>query len=342
MKRLIGAGAVAAACMGSALGAGNDELWEVTTKMNMAGMPAGMGNHTSQVCTEKGDPKKAMMQRGECKITDFNQAGNKITIKVSCPDGSGVIENTYNAAHTEYQGSMKYSGSRGEMTMAMSGRKVGACDAQATRQERETKTAAIRQQSEKMQAQSAAMTAQANAGQIAECRAAVDTMQMQKLGMWGRCDQMSGMCQTMAANEQSKPVATQCMASQVEFCRKYQTLDGFIKANGDEEAAKMCKVSRTELIASSCPRAAQTENLVYLGRFCPSEAKPLAREHCVGRSYTSRVKDKYSDFCSAYLAQNSLDEGSTSGHKIDPKQAMQQGVQGVQQGINKLKGLFGK
>lgn len=340
-KHLAGAAGAVAACLSFAALAASDELWEVTTKMNMAGMPAGMGTHTSQVCTEKGDPKKAMMQRGECKVTKFDQAGNKITIHVSCPDGTGVIENTYNAAHTEYQGTMKYSGSRGEMTMAMSGRKVGTCDAQAAKQEREAKTAAIRSQGEKAQAQGAAMMQQANASQIAECRAAVDTMQMQKLGMWARCDQAGGMCQTMAANEQSKPVATQCMASQAEFCRRYQTLDGFIKANGDEEAAKMCKVSRAELIAASCPRAAQSDNLGYLGRYCPAEAKPIAQQHCVGRSYTSQTRDKYTDFCSAYLAHNSLDDAS-AGHKLDAKQAVQQGQQAVQQGINKLKGLFGK
>src|SRR2546430_13187060 len=57
-----------------------------------------------------------------------------------------------------------------------------------------------------------------------------------------RCDQGS-YCQTMLASEQMKPVATRCMASQSEFCKRYQTMDGFLKANGDEEAAKIDRKS---------------------------------------------------------------------------------------------------
>jgi hypothetical protein len=162
-------------------------------------------------------------------------------------------------------------------------------------------------------------------------------MQMQRLGMYATCDQSGGACQTMLRDEQSKPVATKCIASQAEFCKRYQTMDGFLKANGDEEAAKMCKVSRQQQIAAGCPRAAQTEQLAYLGRFCPAESKPIAKAHCVGRSYTSKGRDKYTDFCNNYLAHNSLDEDSppAAANKLDPKQA-------VQQGINKIKGLFGK
>jgi hypothetical protein len=335
--------ALAIAFAASAFGTGSDELWEVTTQMNMPGLPAGMGAQKQQVCTEKGDPKKAMSTRGneKCKVTDFKQSGNKVTMTMACPDGTAVMENTYNAAHTEYNGTVKMQSKRGDMTMTMAGRKVGTCDAQAAKSERDAKTAAMVQQGQKNQAQANAMIAKSNDLQIAECQAAVDTMQMQRLGMYARCDQMSGTCQTMLGNEQSKPVATKCMANQAEFCKRYQTMDGFLKANGDEEAAKMCKLSRQQLITGNCPRAAQTEQLAYLGKFCPAEAKPIAKAHCVGRSYTSKGRDKYTDFCNNYLAHNSLDEESqpAATNKVDPKQAVQQGVQ---QGINKIKGLFGK
>ncbi|MDH4192309.1 MAG: hypothetical protein OEW21_19145, partial [Betaproteobacteria bacterium] len=42
---------------GTALAAGSDELWEVTTQMNIPGLPAGMGGSTQQVCRDK-DPRK--------------------------------------------------------------------------------------------------------------------------------------------------------------------------------------------------------------------------------------------------------------------------------------------
>ena len=324
--------------------AGTDELWEVTSQMNMPGIPAGMGAQKQQVCTEKGDAKKAMSTRGseKCKMTDFKQSGNKVTITMACPDGTATLENTYNAAHTEYNGTVKMTSKHGDMMMTMAGRKVGTCDAQQAKSERDTKVAAAKQQSEKAQAQVTAIIAKSNAEQIAGCQAAVDSMDMRRLGSYAHCDQ-SDYCKTALSVEEMKPVATKCMASQAEFCKRYQTMDGFLKANGDEEAAKMCKVSTAQLRAAQCPRAEQTEQLAYLGRFCPAEAKPLAKAHCVGRSYTSQGRDKYTDFCKNYLAQNSLDEDSqpaaATAHKIDPKQAVQQGVT---QGINKIKGLFGK
>lgn len=337
--------ALAFAIATTAHAAGNDELWEVTTKMNMAGLPAGMGTHTQQVCTEKGDAKKAMSTRNndKCKMTDFKQSGNKVTMTMQCPDGTAVMENTYNAAHTEYHGTVKMTSKRGDMTMTMDGRKVGACDAQVAKQEREAKTAAMRQQGEQAQAQSAAMMAKSNSDQIAQCQSAVDTMDMTKLGLFGQCDKAAGVCQGMMQGETTKPMATKCMASQAEYCKRYQTMDGFIKANADERGAQMCRVSREQLIATSCPRAQQTEHFVYLASYCPAQAKPLAQQHCVGRSYTSQ-KDKYTEFCRTYLSKNSLEEedtqpASSARSKIDPKQAVQQGVT---QGINKLKGLFGK
>ena len=67
----------------------------------------------------------------KCKMTDFKQTGNKVTMTMACPDGTAVVENTYNAAHTEYNGTVKMTTKHGDMTMTMAGRKVGSCDAQA-------------------------------------------------------------------------------------------------------------------------------------------------------------------------------------------------------------------
>jgi len=337
--------ALAFALATSAHAAGTDELWEVTSQMNIPGMPAGMGAQKHQVCTEKGDAKKAMQSRGseKCKMTDFKQSGNKVNITMQCPDGTASIENTYNAAHTEYNGTVKMTSNRGDMTMTMAGRKVGTCDAQAAKSERDAKTAAMVQQGQKNQAQANAMIAKSNDMQMAECQAAVDTMQMQRLGMYARCDQSGGACQTMLSNEQAKPVATKCIASQAEFCKRYQTMDGFLRTKGDEQGAKTCKVTTAQVKATHCPRAAQTENLPFLARFCPAEAKPIAAAHCAGRSYTSRVKDKYTEFCGAFVAKRDLDDEEKPAQKKDAKAQITESVtQGVTQGVNKIKGLFGK
>ena len=333
-----------AACLGAACAvagaAGNDDLWEVSTQMNMPGLPAGMGAQTSQVCAEKGDLKKAAQGRGaeKCTMKNFKQSGNSVHMEMSCPDGDAVIDNTYNAGRTEYKGTVKMSSRQGEMTMNMSGRRIGSCDAQEAKAEREAKTAAVRRQMGEARGQMAAF----NAHQASECRAAVDNMQAVRLGLYGQCSTQKASCDSMLGDESTKEVASTCMASASEYCTRYKTLDGFLKANGDEQGARMCNVSRNEIASSHCPRALQTENLAYLGRFCIAESKPLAQQHCAGRGFTARVRDKYTDFCSAYLSQASLEEpaappAARSG--IDPKQAV---TEGVTQGINKLRGLFGR
>lgn len=339
MTRILRGACVAIACagIGSAVAAGSDELWEVSTQMNMAGMPPGMGAQKTQVCTEKGDQKKAMTRGNDkCKVKDFKQSGNSVHMEMSCPEGDAVLDTTYNAAHTEYKGTMKMTSSRGDMTMTMNGRKIGTCDAQQAKQEREAKVAAV-------QRQSAEVNAQIAAGQdreIENCKKAVETMNLGLLGVYGQCDRAAGICELQLKNEQTKRAATACTASHAQFCKRYQTMEGFLQANGDEKAAESCKVSRQELIAAQCPQAEKSENLAYLGKFCPAQAKTIAQAHCAGRSYTSQVKDKYSNFCSSYLANASVEQPITPASAVaDPKAAIQQGVS---QGINKLKGLFGR
>lgn len=344
MNRIVAGACVALACMG-ARAADNGQLWEVTTRMNMAGMPAGMGNQTTRVCTEGGDAKKQAEHgvRKGCKMTDFKQSANRVTLTMTCPDGTAVIENVYNAAHTEYQGSMKMTMRDGnQMTMNMSGRKVGACDAQQAKREREEKVASVRRQSDEAQAQVAAIGEQ----QAQNCAKAPQAMDLSLLGMYGHCSAMGGNCEAMAKNESTRRTATACMSSRAQLCKRYQTMDGFLKSGGNEAIAKECGLDRNAIATSHCARAAKGENLAYVGRFCPEQAKPLAQQHCAGRSYTSAPQDKYSEFCSSYVARASLEDEPhrsaaqpAAAKAPQPQDAVKQGVT---QGINKLKGLFGR
>jgi hypothetical protein len=348
MKRIIAGACVALACTAGPAGAADTgELWEVTTQMNMAGLPAGMGAQSARVCNETGDPKKQAQtgQMQKCKVTDFKQSGNKVNMTLTCPDGTALIEHTYNAAHTQYKGSMKMSMRDGnEMTMNMNGRKVGACDLKQAARERDEKVAAVQRQSEQAKGQVAAMEQQ----QARNCAQAVETMDVNGLGLYGQCHREPGVCEQMAANESSKKTAAACLSSRAQLCKRYQTMDGFVKARGSKLIAETCSLDREALIAANCPRAAKSEHLAYLGRFCTAEAKPIAQEHCAGRGYTAAPDAKYGDFCSAYLARASLDEetavprrrsAAAQPAKAQPQDAVKEGVT---QGINKLKGLFGR
>jgi len=345
MNRIVAGACVALACIG-ARAADNGELWEVTTQMNMAGMPAGMGNQTTRVCHEAGEPKKQAQGavRKDCKMSDVKQSGNRVTMTMTCPEGTAVMENVYNAAHTEYKGSMKMTMRDGkQMTMNMSGRKVGSCDVAQAKRERDEKIATAKRGSAEAQAAVAANEKM----QLDNCAKAPAAMSLGLLGIYGQCTAMAGGCESMLKNESTRATATACMANRSDLCKRYQTQEGFLKANGSEDIARECKVSRTALIASHCPRAAKSENLAFVGRYCPEEAKPIAQQHCVGRSYTSAARDKYSDFCSSYVARASLEEEAAprrrapqpAAAKPQPQDAVKEGVT---QGINKLKGLFGR
>lgn len=344
MKRLLALAALLP--MAIAQGAGTDELWEVTTQMNMAGMPPGMGGQTHQVCSEKtADRKPVIPARENCKVTDYKESGNKVTISITCPEGTSTIEQTYNAARTEYKGTMKMKTRDGDMTMTMNGRKVGTCDAKQAQAQRDQKQAAAKQQMEQVQAQTAALFAQATSEQIASCEAAVQTMDAGKFGVFGTCEGREESCKAMRSQEMYKGAAGKCDASRAEFCKRYQTMDGFAKAKGDEGGAKMCNVSAAQVKAANCPRAAKEEHLDFLLQFCDAEAKPVAQARCAGREYTSRIQDKYTSFCLSYYSKHMEERPApaaartSSGSGSATTDAVQQGVQ---QGINKLKGLFGR
>lgn len=330
---------------------GKDELWEVSSQMNVPGMPAGMGAMTQRICQDK-DPGKQTMQgqnMQNCKITDMKQSGTRVTLTVTCPDSRAVIEQNYNAARTEYKGTMRMTGRDGDMTMTMSGRKVGSCDAQQARRQQDAQQAAMKSDMERMQAQSAAHTKRSQEEAIRSCTQAVETMEVEKLGVFGQCKEQPELCKgyASAGMDPGNRAEKSCSASRAQLCARYETPEGFLTAKGAERTAKFCGVDAQTVKASLCPQAASTDSLVFMARFCPVEAKPLAQQHCAGRNFTAmRVdgktgNDKYFDFCLTYLANADLHEPRTqeAQQKTNPADAVRQGIG---QGINKLKGLFGR
>ena len=113
-----------------------DGKWEVTTEMEMAGIPA-MPGRTSTHCVAKkdaDDPQKAIPQgpsgRGRsnnCKVKDYKVEGNKVTWSMEC-DGRGVGTGEFVYSEDRYTGTMKMDmgGGRG-MTMNCSGKRIGDC-----------------------------------------------------------------------------------------------------------------------------------------------------------------------------------------------------------------------
>ena len=339
--------------------AGNTgEMWEVSSQMNIPGMPAGMGAQTRRVC-QGDDPERSAAQskdRQSCKLKDRKQTATRLTVTMVCAEGTMTIDQQYNAAHTEFKGTMKMASKDGDFTMNMTGRKVGTCDVQEARRERDEKVAAMKKQSDANIAQMREQQKGANERQLKECAAAVETMQHRQLGIYGQCYRKTdATCkgQMDALSQMGPDVVKGCTARTAEYCRRYQTQEGFLKARADKDAAAMCGVSVASIKAAQCPRAAKSESLAFLGAYCPAEAKPIAQVQCVGRDYTSKLGGKYAAFCQNYLANADFEKEEGASRSAPaaspaapaqpaPAQPADQVKEGINQGLDKLKGLFGR
>ncbi len=116
---------------------GRDDLWEVTTKMEMPGMPIAMPAQTNRVCIAKNSKDDDYIpRRDNCRVLESKRSGNKLTYKMACTgkDAMNVAgEITYGT--NSYEGRMLMSGRMEggpmEMTQVFSGKRVGDCSAAA-------------------------------------------------------------------------------------------------------------------------------------------------------------------------------------------------------------------
>jgi hypothetical protein len=128
--------AVAAVVLSStALAQGKDDLWEVTMKMEMPGMPMAMPAQVNRVCISKTHKDEDLIpRRDNCRVLESGRSGNKLTYKMACtgPEPMTVSgEMTY--AATSYEGRMQMITQSGGQSMEMAqtfvGKRVGDCTA---------------------------------------------------------------------------------------------------------------------------------------------------------------------------------------------------------------------
>jgi Protein of unknown function (DUF3617) len=109
---------------------GSDELWEMSTKMDMPGME--MPGIKQNTCLPKGGaykPDKSQHQQN-CEMTDLNVSGNKTSWKMHCTgkdamEGSGEVTRTADTM----KGKIKMSSKDMQMTQVISGKRIGTCQA---------------------------------------------------------------------------------------------------------------------------------------------------------------------------------------------------------------------
>ena len=114
---------------------GADDLYEVTVKMEMAGMPMSMPTMTQRSCVKKGGSDADSVPHQEnCKVTDAKRTGNKLTFTMVCTGRDAMTGNgEFTYAGDGYNGTIRFRGKMEgqdmEMTQAIAGRRVGACTA---------------------------------------------------------------------------------------------------------------------------------------------------------------------------------------------------------------------
>ena len=315
---------------------GPDELWNMTTRMEMAGMPG----HTmdQQVCMKKGETSAESFSRDRnCRVTEQRRTGNKLTWKMVCTGadpmtGSGEMTRSGSSMNGRVQMKGKSGGEAVDMTVVYSGRLAGSCDA--------TKQAAA------AQAQIAAIQAQSNAQLEQLCRDSIRKYATSLFEMQGNpCGAYAGeYCAHVKKTGQS-------MRAPIGY-RNAMQAEG-MQGGGWERAAQFCQVPTTPIQSAACKSAVGSRDWQFVADFCPAEIQALGTEHCAGRSYTAAMSSEYRLVCQRYASAGGGASRAAASQPAAQQQPPQQQDAGaapaapsaadmVKDGANKLRNLFGR
>lgn len=317
---------------------GPDELWDMTTRMEMAGMPAQA--RSQQVCMKKGQASaESFSQDKNCKVTDQRTVGGKLTWKIVC-SGADPMTGTGEMTRSgdSMNGRMRLQGKSGgepiDMTMVYSGKRAGGC---------------IWEDPSKV---AAAYAAQGNA-QIAQmCRESMDKY------MTVMFDGQSAPCAAQKAEYCGRVTKTAQSMRKPAGYRSAMKSDG-LQRGGFDQAGQACGVDTASVLADACKGAMGSREWPFVADYCPAEAQSLAAQHCAGRKYTAAMASEYKAVCQKHASAGGGDAGASAQSQPGAQGQPQSGAQGQQQdasgapaapsaadlvkdGANKLRNLFGR
>ncbi len=301
------------------------EYWEVTSKMEMVGMPFAMPSTTVKVCIPKGgenDPRKTSGDK-DCQMTDIKTVGNKTSWKARCTHdgevmtGSGEQTTTANGYDGKIHFSGKSSGQDMDMKMAFSGKRVGgSCD------------------SEEM----------VNKAKAQLC----DTSHYRNTADW-----ISGadlfLQKDSPCTEQRKLL---CEKVRKDAPRDTQTFNMLLMhdthQSGNVSIAKECKLDMAATTKTIC-KTLNASNYADLSAHCPAEAKSYRevqrRKDCEGRSYTAETRAADIKKCLSGREDEPVAVESNQDEPPAPRKSARPAENNptadVLEGAKKLKGLFG-
>jgi len=355
---------VGALLASGAMAQGKDSLWEISTKMEMPDMPPemkgmkipGFGSAQKQtVCLAEGKKYESEQQK-DCKVTDQKTSGKITRMTVQCKDGNAKIEHEQ-ISKDHWRSKMEMTSTRkgqdGSMTMTTEGKRIGACDNE--------KEGNMSRETQQVLGE-AAVAAAGSAAEIGKmCEKAVADWPS-SAGAFANYDAIVKQRKDALANAKGNkdalkmvnstmPEPPGCAKAKVDYCAKSKAAAGEIgsrkgyaavmkrsKPAAVGEAMRYCGNGDVALVtARHCKAAVADADYVFIADFCPAERKTLAQQHCAGRAYTA-VEPKYRALCGgggdgggrSYTA-----EKAAGGSTADV------GAAAVEEGVKKLKGLFG-
>jgi len=258
---------------------GPDELWDVTMKVEMPGMPMAMPAQTIQSCLKKDRAKSedAIPKQDNCKVTDVKTVGNKVSFAMDCTGndpmtGRGEITST----PTSYDGRMQMKSTRRgremEMTQTFSGKKVGACT----------------DESEKVVANARA----AGDAQMATiCGQGIETLQYELfVGKDAACQaQRKAFCDkvTGLGRDMREPATFKAVVAKASM----EAVQGSFKA---------CNVNLAEISKTACGKATSTRDWAFVGNgTCDDDVRVAGATFCKGRDYYL-VERSLTSLCNRY------------------------------------------
>lgn len=107
-----------------------DGLWEITSRLEMPGMPMEMPAQTYTQCITRKDSVPKGQNAEDCKILKKETRGDTVIWDMECstPEGRMRMQGEITYAGTSFKGTVRMQSADGmDMLNKMSGRRVGDC-----------------------------------------------------------------------------------------------------------------------------------------------------------------------------------------------------------------------
>lgn len=105
-----------------------DGLWEITSTIEMPGMPSRSFTNTSCLTKEKAVPQAS--PESSCTLKDVKNEGNTVSWTMVCKDATSKGKVTYarNTMDGTFETSMKSEGKNMTIKTNMKGKRIGPCN----------------------------------------------------------------------------------------------------------------------------------------------------------------------------------------------------------------------